>query len=73
MEKDHTNQNPNKAGVAIVLSGKIKKTGIRTWALHNDVVVHPPRGYNTVNITEPIIGTPTYIKQILMDLKKQQF
>ena len=70
----HANSNEKKAGVAILLSGKIdfqRKTGTRDKERHYIMIkgTIQQEDITLVNVYAPNIGAPKYIKQLLTDIK----
>ena len=72
----HASRNGNKAEVAVLISNKID---FKTKAIVRDKEGHhimikgtiQQEDITLVNIYVPNIGAPTYVKQILMDIKKE--
>ena len=62
----HANEKGKKAGVAILVSDKI---GLRTKAKYTTKGAIQEENITLVNIYAPNIGTPKYVKQILMDIE----
>ena len=70
----HANGKERKAGVAVLISDKIDfktKTVLRDKGGHYIIIKGMIKQENItlVNICAPNIGTPTYVKQILMTIK----
>ena len=72
----HENEYEKKARVAILITDKIDfktKTNKRQRRiLHNDKGINPTKKITVVNIYTPNIGAPKYIKQILIDIKREK-